>query len=159
MKLEKNCVQGQCANNTTGCPKNYCMLKLGHTYLAQYEADCATQANQQGKEAEPADRYCFCLNHACGWSGFRDTAIAHESRGIICPYCKGATQECTPKDQKERALFEAHMRKDGWGGWSLSRSEVNGLYADGVVNRFWEVWKARSALSLPVPIAAIQEKP
>lgn len=48
-------------------------------------------------------------------------------------------------EQKERALFEAHMRKEGWGGWSIC--VTNGLYHDGAVERMWRVWKARAALS------------
>lgn len=48
----------------------------------------------------------------------------------------------------ERRLFEAHMRKDGWGDWSLSRSEMNGLYADGGVERYWKVWQAARRVAL-----------
>lgn len=55
MEFEKNCAQGKCVNNTTGCPKNYCYMKLGPSYLAQYEADCATRAADPAQAEQASD--------------------------------------------------------------------------------------------------------
>lgn len=131
----------------------WCVDPIGAADIEYIRAElAATQANQQGKEAELPDasavkhevRQMLYQGYSIGVNHYGQPLLLKDSHTVAI--IKEALEP-----EYERRLFEAHMRKDGWGGWSLSRSEVNGLYADGVVNRFWEVWKARSALSLPVP--------
>lgn len=61
-------------------------------------------------------------------------------------------------EQRGRALFEAHMRKEGWGGWSLERSPTNDLYNDGTIERMWRVWQAAFAAQPAVPSAPTNEQ-
>jgi hypothetical protein len=65
-----------------------------------------------------------------------------------------------PVEQRERSAFELHMRKDGWGDWSLFRDNV--VYNDGAIERMWKVWQARAVQAqATVPegmrIASIEE--